>query len=121
MTTLNSTPAVEALLAMIGVTSEEELFTKNAVAGLETLGTVNMQMWRALDDYRSAEKEFRDQVQKTSDEALRQMGSLDKGCTPDASWFTNYAGHAADAQAKMTEAVNTLHALVAIRNTLVVK
>lgn len=117
MSTFNATPAIESLLTMIDVSSEEELFHGQWLND-SALGIVNMQMWRALNDYRDAEQSFRGQVQKTSDEALRQMGFLDKGITPDASWFTNYAVHAADAQVKMAESVTTLHHLVAIRNAL---
>lgn len=113
MTTLNTTPAVEFLLKMIGVESEQDLFQSRGSD--DVIEVVNMQVWQALNNYRDAEKAFRDQVQKTSDEALRQMDSLEKGCTPDASWFTNYASHAADAQAQMTEAVNNLHRLISIR------
>ena len=118
MSILKSTPAFDALLAMIGVASEEELFTEFGRAVDSPIGVVNVKIWKALDDYSLGEQSFRENVIKTANESTQQLGYIDRGQTPDASWFIDYANKAAAAQAKMSEALNVLHGLVAIRKAM---
>ena len=119
MSVLNPTAGITNLLEMVGIESEEELFTSTTKLATDSpLAIINMQVWRALDDYRDGERSFRENVLKTAEEATQQLDNVDSGRTPDASWFTHYAKNAADAQTKMTEAVSKLHNLVAVRRAL---
>lgn len=117
MSVLNSTPALDALLALIGITAEEELFA-NKFEKDSPLGIVNMLVWRAFNDYRDGEKSFGQAAARLTTEAASQIESTVKGCTPTASWLTHYAAEAATADAAMKHAVNQLHSSVAIRNAL---
>jgi hypothetical protein len=114
---MKDSPAIQSLLAMIGVENEEPLL-KHTDRGT-ALGVVNLKIWTALDNYSNEEWDMETELKSIASEAQSEVEDLLAGRIVTALALTSSVRRAAEIEAKMDAAVREIRQLVAIRNLLV--